>query len=86
MILVGLSATSALAVKYQPTPTLSRACQANPVKEMERGNGLLGLPYRVSTTTPSASQPKTAPAMNTAGNEAMRYRRTRMSRIHPSKL
>ena len=43
-VLVGLSSVKALPIKYQPTPTLSRACHASPVNEIDSGNGFVGLP------------------------------------------
>ena len=36
-VLVGFSSVKALPIKYQPTPTLSRACHASPVNEIESG-------------------------------------------------
>ena len=56
-VLVGFSSVNALPIRYQPTPTLNRACHASPVNETERGNGFVGSPYIVSTTTPSPTQP-----------------------------
>ena len=40
----GLPSAKTFACAYQPTPTLMSACHANPVNEIDAGNGLSELP------------------------------------------